>query len=147
MMIPLIHSYKDGTVLRISVEADGSTNRKIYVSTRWYAKSSDDIGAHFVSIQESNDDNFQVAGIIPGSAYFVTLFVDTGAGYGIPYRHLQASGPITAGAGDLTVGREDDFQFIIGDQIVSLTVHRDYYYIDGSKIFMTEPYTNVVVNE
>jgi len=146
-MIPLIHSFKDGTTLRIYVEADGSTNRKIYVSTRWYAGSTADAGAHFVSIQESNVDEFEVAGITPGSAYFVTLFVNTGSGYGDPIRHLQAAGLITAGAGDLTVGPDDDFQFIVGDQLVALTVHRDYFYVDGNRIIMREPYETVNVNE
>ena len=146
-MIPLIHSYKDGTTLRISVEAEGSTNRKIFISTRWYAEATSDSGSHFVSIQEANDDNFELAGIIPGSAYFITLFVNTGGGYGDPYKHIQAAGFITSGAGDLTVGRDDSLQFIIGDQVVVLTVHRDYFFVDGNQVLMGEPYTNVNVNE
>jgi len=147
MSAPLIHTYKDGTVLRIYVEADGSTNRKLYVSTRWYAATSGDSGANFVSIQEANSDEFQVAGIIPGSAYFVTLFVDMGSGYEGPYRHLQSSGPITIGAGDITVGPENNFHFVVGTQLVVITVHRDYFYVDGKHLFMVEPYIRVRVNE
>jgi len=141
----MITSRKDGTTLRIYVDAPGSIQRKIFVSDRRYASSSSESG--YLSIQTSNSDEFDVNGINQGAAYFITLFIDMGSGYGDPCTHLEAAGTITTGAADLTVSKDNNLQFVTAQKVTTLSVHYDYYYIDIRRVFFSESYDAIRVDE